>query len=82
VQEWLVDLPDLSGLWGLERFGLADVRVLKALEGLEGVEKCASYRFVQERSTWAAEKARLEKAHGKQVSPEAYLSGIPLGRVC
>ena len=64
-----MNLPELSGLWGLERFGLADVRVLKALEGLEGVEKCDSYRFVEERSTWAAEKARLEKVHGKQVSP-------------
>lgn len=64
-----MNLPELSGLWGLERFGLADVRVLKALEGLEGVENSASYKLVEERSTWAAEKARLEKAHGKQVSP-------------
>ena len=61
MQEWLTSLPELEGLWGMERFGLADVRVSKALEGLEGVDMCDSYRFVEERSTWAAEKTRLEK---------------------
>ena len=61
VQEWLVSLPELDGLWGMERFGLADIRVCKALEGLEGADQCTSYKFVEERSTWAAEKARLEK---------------------
>ncbi len=54
----------------MERFGLADVRVSKALEGLEGADKCASYKFVEERSTWAAEKTRLDKliqSRSKQV---------------
>ena len=51
----------MAGLWGTERFGLADVRALKALEGLDGIVKCASYKFVEERGTWSAEKARLEK---------------------
>ena len=70
VQEWLVNLPELDGLWGMERFGLADTRVLQALEGLEGADKCTSYKFVEERSTWPAEKARLEKliqSRSKQV---------------
>ena len=54
----------------MERFGLADIRVVKALEGLEGADKCESYKFVDERGTWAAEKARLEKliqSRSKQV---------------
>lgn len=54
----------------MERFGLADVRVARALEGLDGSEECTSYRFVEERSTWAAEKARLEtlvQTHSKPV---------------
>ena len=70
-------LPDLSGLWGMERFGLTDIRVLKALEGLEGVERCALYRLIEERSTAAAEKARLEKlvqSKSKQVSLQALRS--------
>ena len=70
MQEWLVNLPDLEGLWGMERFGLADIRVSKALEGLEGADECTLYKFVEERSTWAAEKARLDKlvqSRSKQV---------------
>lgn len=70
MQEWLVNLPELEGLWGMERFGLADIRVTKALEGLEGADECTSYKFVEERSTWAAEKAHLDKlvqSRSKQV---------------
>ena len=73
-------LPDLSGLWGMERFGLTDIRVLKALEGLEGVEQCALYRLIEERSTVAAEKARLEKlvqSKSKQVSLVSMCRGQP-----
>ena len=72
MQDWLVKLPDLAGLWGMERFGLTDIKILRALEGLEGVEQCASYKLIEERSTVAAEKARLEKlvqSKSKQVCP-------------
>ncbi len=85
MQDWLVKLPDLSGLWGMERFGLTDIRVLKALEGLEGVEQCALYRLIEERSTAAAEKARLEKlvqSKSKQVSLLSLRSGQPASGSC
>ena len=78
-------LPDLSGLWGMERFGLTDIRVLKALEGLEGVEQCALYRLIEERSTAAAEKARLEKlvqSKSKQVSLLSLRCGQPASGSC
>lgn len=81
MQDWLVKLPDLSGLWGMERFGLTDIKILRALEGLEGVEQCASYKLIEERSTVAAEKARLEKlvqSKSKQVCLLLFRSRLPL----
>ncbi len=35
-QQLLVKAAPLAGIWGLERFGLADVTVLKLLEALAG----------------------------------------------
>lgn len=61
-------MPPLAGSWGTEQFGLVDVGVIKALEALEGAEKCAIYSFVEQRGSWAAESKRLEKevdAHSK-----------------
>ena len=81
AQDWLVKLPDLSGLWGMERFGLSDIKVLRALEGLEGVERCALYKLIEERSTVAAEKARLDKlvqSKSKQVTlPSCIVLTLP-----
>jgi hypothetical protein len=69
LQELLINAPPLAGCWGLERYGLADAAVVRALEGLDGAERCMRYRFVEERGTWAAEEKRLEQerlARGKQ----------------
>lgn len=68
MQALLKRIAPLAGSWGMERFGLVDERVIKALEGLEGAETCASYSFVEQRGSWAAESKRLEKevlAHSK-----------------
>ncbi|BDA49369.1 probable lysine-specific demethylase 5A at C-terminar half [Coccomyxa sp. Obi] len=68
IKVLLTRIAPLAGSWGMEQLGLVDVRVIKALEGLEGAEKCASYSFVEQRGSWAAESKRLEKevlAHGK-----------------
>ena len=35
-QQLLVQAAPLAGCWGLERFGMADVAVLKLLEALPG----------------------------------------------
>lgn len=43
------------------RFGLADVRVLRALEALPGVAALEGYLFVEERGPWDMEAKRLEK---------------------
>ena len=44
---------------GLERFGLTDEAVLKAIEGMPGVAKCEGYKLVEERGTWEGHMARL-----------------------
>ncbi len=53
--------------WALCRFGLADVRVLKALEALPGVAGLEGYLFVEERGPWDMEAKRLEKELEKRV---------------
>ncbi|KAK9918976.1 hypothetical protein WJX75_008430 [Coccomyxa subellipsoidea] len=68
IKALLARIAPLTGAWGTEQYGLADARVVKALEGLEGAENCAGYSFVEQRGTWAAETKRLEKelaAHSK-----------------
>lgn len=46
--------------WGTDRFGLADVWVLRALEGLPGVETaCSTYEFVEQGTGWAARERNL-----------------------
>ncbi len=37
VQALLRRLPPLAGVWGMERYGFADVRVLQLLEALPGL---------------------------------------------
>lgn len=37
-RQLLIKAAPLAGVWGLERFGLADVTVLKLLEALPGEE--------------------------------------------
>ena len=64
MQALLARIEPLAGVWGTEQYGLADARVVKALEGLEGAENCAGYGFVEQRGTWAAEIKRLEKELG------------------
>lgn len=36
-RQLLVKVSPLAGVWGLERFGLADVNILKLIEALPGV---------------------------------------------
>lgn len=54
----LLQAAPLEGVRGLERFGLADVLVLQALEGQEGVEG-SPYQFVEQRTSWDEEVRRL-----------------------
>lgn len=54
----------------MPRFGLADVRVLKALEALPGAAELEGYQFVEERGPWDAEARRLEKELDKRVRPK------------
>ena len=51
----------LAGQWGRERFGLAHIPCLQALEAQPGVERCTKYKFVEERSNWDEEMRRLMK---------------------
>lgn len=65
--ELLQNAAPLAGCWGLERFGLADIQCLAALEGQSGVENTV-YKYVGERSTWEEERKWLQlegKAHSK-----------------
>ncbi|KAK9822217.1 hypothetical protein WJX81_007608 [Elliptochloris bilobata] len=57
----------LGSAWGTHRFGLADVRVLKALEALPGVAELEGFQFVEERGPWDVEAKRLEKELDKRV---------------
>lgn len=66
----LVKAATLAGYWGQERFGLADIKCLQALEGQPGVPDTC-YQFVEERSSWDEE--------GRQLLREAGQHGI--GRV-
>lgn len=80
AQALLARIAPLTGAWGTEQYGLADARVVKALEGLEGAETCARYSFVEQRGTWAAETKRLEKeltAHSKHKQRVGVLHVIP-----
>jgi hypothetical protein len=56
--ELLAQAAPLAGQWGLERFGLADIGVLQALEGLPGVEGSV-YQFVEQRGGWDEESRAL-----------------------
>lgn len=71
-QQLLVKAAPLAGIWGLERFGLADVTVLKLIEALPGVEEhCTDYQYVEQRQGWDAEQRRLKQElekHGKQAA--------------
>jgi len=63
----LVYSASLSGTWGLDRYGLADITCLQALEGQPGVED-TKYHFLEERSNWDEESRRLMREatkHGK-----------------
>ena len=61
MQALLVKAAPLAGVWGTQRYGLADVAVLAALEALPGADACAGYKLVEERCPWDAEAKRLEK---------------------
>ncbi|KAL0039732.1 hypothetical protein WJX77_006357 [Trebouxia sp. C0004] len=71
-RQLLVKAAPLAGIWGLERFGLADVTVLKLMEALPGVEEhCTDYQYVEQRQGWDAEQRRLKKElekHDKQAA--------------
>ncbi|KAL0021618.1 hypothetical protein WJX79_009112 [Trebouxia sp. C0005] len=71
-RQLLVKAAPLAGIWGLERFGLADVSVLKLIEALPGVEEhCTAYQYVEQRQGWDAEQRRLKKEldkHDKQAA--------------
>jgi hypothetical protein len=87
AQALLVKAAPLAGVWGVQRYGLADVAVLAALEGLAGADACAGYKFVEERGPWDAEAKRLEKealSRSKQqqrVRP-AFAAAVLLGSAC
>jgi hypothetical protein len=51
----------LKGVWGRGYFGMADVRVLQLIEGLEGAEDCANYLFVNQRGGWGQEEVILSQ---------------------
>ena len=61
----------------MHRFGLADVRVLKALEALPGAVELAGYLFVEERGPWDAEARRLEKELDKRVKSKPRVRRAP-----
>lgn len=65
-QQLLVQAAPLAGCWGLERFGMADVAVLKLLEALPGVEAAPHYEFVEQRGGWDTEASRLRRLQDKQ----------------
>ncbi|KAL6776420.1 hypothetical protein ACKKBG_A21055 [Auxenochlorella protothecoides x Auxenochlorella symbiontica] len=50
---------DLEMGWGTERFGLASLPVLKAVEGLPNVKDVPGYKYVDEGEGWSAVGARL-----------------------
>ena len=51
----------LKGVWGRGYFGMADVRVLQLIEGLEGAEDCTNYLFVNQRGGWGQEEVILSQ---------------------
>jgi len=45
-----------------DHFSFEDVRVVRAIEGLPGSDKCTKYRYVEERGGWDDERVRRAKA--------------------
>ena len=45
-----------------DHFGFEDVRVVRAIEGLPGSDKCTKYRYVEEKGGWDDERVRRAKS--------------------
>ncbi|GIL52432.1 hypothetical protein Vafri_8302 [Volvox africanus] len=59
MQRALAAMPTVGKVWGMDCFGLSDVRVLQLLEALPGVDSCEEYIFVQQRNSWELEATAI-----------------------
>ncbi|GLI68148.1 hypothetical protein VaNZ11_012485 [Volvox africanus] len=59
MQRALAAMPTVGMVWGMDCFGLSDVRVLQLLEALPGVDSCEDYIFVQQRNSWELEATAI-----------------------
>lgn len=47
--------------WGVQRFGFADVDVLRALEGLPGVAEAEDYVFAEQKEGWGVRSENIRR---------------------